>query len=331
MARFLRRVAVPSTTLAATRPHTFDLPVNPLSALILRISYTNPDPALIAWRYWASPLEAISRLTIRHNAARIYDAPLADLAVLSTLASHWPPWRRIRAYALNTRTRLTVPLCFGRRPYDPTECLPTAERGKLTLTVEPNFAEVQGGTLGIAVDTVELPDAKPTRYLRAIAQHNTRTSGDRLTFALPSNTTILGALLVDTQPPVGPKVSHAIQNVSLTLDNVETYYSSVFWDVLHGDLLRAAPELLTLAEHIHATNNTSEAAPLSEQQTDPISNLQLLSQYAWLDFDPLGDGQYLLDTRGLADIQVRTEPNETSTDPVRVLPLELINLAGGAQ
>lgn len=328
MAAFRRRRVVRDFNPRTTGPNVFDLPVDPLSALIVSIAWTSPNEALRAYNVWTQALSILSRVTVTRLGVDVIDAPLRDLAVLYAIAAHWPPWTRARAYASGFSSQLTVPLCFSRQPYSADEGLPATQRGDLLLSLEVSETEAAADSVRINVEAIELPDADPAAWLRVTTVNAVPQDGEDMIFTLPNNARLLGLLLHDDNP-VGPDVvTSSFGNMKLMIDNHETHYTDVTWDAMHGELLRAAPALLTLDEHVHAINNTSEAAPLSEQQTSPRSNLILLNRYAWLDLDPTRDGAYALDTSKGTAIELRARPTQTSSTPVQCLPLELVQLAG---
>lgn len=329
MAAFRRRRVVRDFNPRTIEPNTFELPVDPISALIVSLAWTSPNEAVRAYNIWTQALSILSRVTVRRLGVDIIDAPLRDLAVLYAIAAAWPPWTRARAYASGFQSQITVPLCFSRRPYSQAEGLPATQRGDLLLSLEVSETEAAADSVRINVEAIELPDADPSAWLRVTTVNAIPQDGEDMIFTLPNRARLLGLLLHDDNP-VGPDVvTSSFGNMKLMVDNVETHYHDVTWDAMHGELLRGAPSLFTLDEHIHATNNTSEALPLSEQQTSPRSNLALLNRYAWLDLDPTRDGEYALDTSKGTAIELRARPTQSSSTPVQCLPLELVTLAGG--
>ena len=58
---------------------------------------------------------------------------------------------------------------------------------------------------------------------------------------------------------------------------------------------------------------------------DNNSNVGFFDSYALLDFDPLDDGSYLLDTKGRARIHLRITADVA--DAIRIIPTELIDVA----
>jgi hypothetical protein len=53
-------------------------------------------------------------------------------------------------------------------------------------------------------------------------------------------------------------------------------------------------------------------------------------QYHYLDFDPLMDGSYALETRGVSTLDLDTNVDDITGTPVmRYLPIELVPAGGG--
>jgi len=64
--------------------------------------------------------------------------------------------------------------------------------------------------------------------------------------------------------------------------------------------------------------------PQNATTDDNNTNVGFFDQYALLDFDPLNDGSYLLDTAGRARVHLRI--NADVADAIRIIPTELIDV-----
>ena len=80
---------------------------------------------------------------------------------------------------------------------------------------------------------------------------------------------------------------------------------------------------LELLRSCVAAVEATEAATREQQQ-----DFDLLDNYGYVDLDPLGDDQYALDTAGAARVNFRVTCESASATAVRVLPVELVEVAG---
>ncbi len=67
------------------------------------------------------------------------------------------------------------------------------------------------------------------------------------------------------------------------------------------------------------TQNADTAA--EEQDDSDISN------YAYMDLDPTGDGTFAMDTKGLSDWALRIDAGDTNA--LRVIPVQEMMIGGG--
>jgi hypothetical protein len=108
--------------------------------------------------------------------------------------------------------------------------------------------------------------------------------------------------------------------VKLLKDNVEQYFPSSDAQTLSAlnAMFRTGPNP-ELASHVHQINDGA-ALSFSDDPVIPVS--QGFRGYFMMNFDPNGDGEYLLETAGAADIKLRAVG--TSATAVRVTPVELV-------
>src|SRR5512145_3366030 len=135
MARFLHSQPLPTRDFAASATlGPLDLPVNPLSLVVLGFEITATDPtALDVYSAIDDLLTNVTSVIIKHKGENIISGQLRDLVAVNGLtAGRWPGadrWDKTN----NGVRRIVVPLGFGRRSYDKDECFPATSRGNLTL------------------------------------------------------------------------------------------------------------------------------------------------------------------------------------------------------
>lgn len=320
MARFLHSVLQQDVTLAAGgSPLRVDLPVNPLSFLLMTIraqtSTANTLPTL------SNLLSVFSSVEILFKGSSIISASLADLARLSVHLWRAPIAREHLNDDANAVTFVTVPVPFGRTPYDPVEAFPASRRGDLVMvqTIASTFTNIT--SVSVQTEAVELLDATPERFIKATTISKTPTATGDHDVDLPLGNPILGCLLFGTTVPSGSSFNASIGQVKLLIDNVEQYYSQANWETLHNMASLRRVVDWDFEGHTHL-ENLAAAYTQNVESGPPSDAVRIDNAYAYLDFDPLKDGSYLLQTEGRGRVHLRITADVA--DAIRVLPVELI-------
>lgn len=137
MARILRTTFVMDAAQAANGTPDFDLPVNPLSVILLTVKALNNGATPALFTAVTSLLAAITDVRLTYRGANIIQGSLTDLAVLYGCLARWMPFGLNQQSADNAVRAITVPLCLGRRPYDPSECFPRPAGETSTCNSQP--------------------------------------------------------------------------------------------------------------------------------------------------------------------------------------------------
>jgi len=321
---FLRTVLIQNRTEAADRTFQQDLPVNPLSQILITLR------GVITAADTTNPLQSLydlaPNLAVRYRGQDIIRGSLYDLAVLNALISHQNPWGQMFQDGAAETWTLTVPINLGRRPYDAKECFPAVRRGDLVLEMTVDTVVGNIDLIDLQVETVELLDETPERYLKYTSGTQTFTSTTVDTVRLPIGNPLLGVLLAATTVPVGPVRITTWEQIRTKVDNVETLYAAANWDTLHGELLRRLKgNVHFLADHAHRFNG---AAAAFANTLEPIRSAAAISleRYAYLDFDPMEDGMFQLETAGRADVVIQRDVG--TADAGRFIPVELVSIGG---
>lgn len=328
MAQILRTVLIPDEAQSADGAPSFDLPVNPLSAVLLTVKALNATAAIADYRYLTALLSMITDVRISYRGASVLQGSLTDLAVLMARLTGWGPWQGNAVEVDNDVRFLTVPLIFGRRPYDVAECFPATRRGDLVMTLTTDIAVTGADGLVIQAETIELLEATPARFIKVTTTSKIQNAVIEHDIELPIGNDLLGVLLRDASPPQAAAFTAQFGAVALEVDNVETIAAETRWETLHGELLRNGAGLHSMRPHIHSVNAAGVAREDTLEQQEGDKGTSLLDNYAYLDFDPLGDGSYSLKTAGAARVNLRVSTEVAVATAMRVLPIELVPIAG---
>ena len=321
--RFLHSIAKPNTDFAASGSFpTVDLPVNPLSLILLNFELTNTNPAaLLTYSAIDDLFTSVSSVIVKHKGENIISGTLRDLAyVNAVIGQRFPGWDRLAQTNAGIR-RVTIPLAFGRKAYDPKECFPATSRGNLTLDLTRGANGAGFSDVNLTVETVELIEAEPERYLKYTPQAQTAVVG-QYDQALPIGNPYLALCFFDTALATLDTATSSWGQVKLLKDNVEQYYPLSDAQTLSGmnnmwfDGIPADPG------HVHGYDGAQAGMAVTDDMSVPVS--QGFRGYFTMNFDPNGDGMFVMDTQGAADIKIRAVG--TSATAVRVTPVELVSV-----
>lgn len=321
--RFLHTTASPLQVLTASASITpLDLPVNPLSVLFLRFRVTNVAPAALG-TYSAidSLISQITGIRVLHKGEQIIAGSLRDLMYTNWIFSGAKPKATSISEASGALRSLVFPLCLGHKPYDPHSCFPATTRGNLVLQMDAGALPAAYSAVSWSLETVELIEADPREYVKYVTQSRVSVVG-QFDAPLPIGNPLLGILMFDTGLGSTELEVTSWGTVKLLKDNVEQYYPLSDFPTLAGLLGWQSDEVNMWYGHTHQFNGA--AAGLAE--TDQADMAVSLGDrgYAYLDFDPLHDGTYQLETKGAADVKLRGVGLAASA--VRYLPIERVSV-----
>ncbi len=282
MAKFIRTNLVRDRT-AATEVFPLDLPVLPLSHLIVSLDmYNDTDEATLA-----EILAFINSITVSQNGKTIINCQSEDVYAVNTYLYGHRPVLTGKIATDNIWRCLSLIVPFGRKTFDPTECFPATQKGELTLTIDyaaPSSAATDG-TLN--VEAVQLVGASPRHYLKTITKTVTApgATGDN-DMSLPMGNDIIAIAIRNTTWPGASSHTFGVDMVSVLIDEVEEGYASARAQALTGDLI--------------FTQETQHGTIAAQGLITPDSVF-------WLDYDPHKDGEWLLETRGKASAKLVME------------------------
>jgi hypothetical protein len=321
--QFLRTIALANEDVpASTTRAGFDLPVNPLSMIFLRFQITNTNPAaLLTYSAIDDVITQITNVQITHKGESIINGSLRDIMVAMAARHALFPGAGTIVRASGAVRSFTFPICLGRKPYDPASCFPATSRGNLKMQFTAGADGAGLSDINVSVEAVELLDAQPAEYWKLTTLARDSVIG-QFDLDIPIGNKIAGILLFDTGLFASSDEVLSWGQVKLLKDNVEQYYASSDYEVLAGELCAQMGDSFAMRSgHAHQIN---DGAALS--QSDDAE--QVLSQgpngYAFMDFDPTRDGEYLLETEGSSRINLRGNGDEATA--VRALPFEVVTV-----
>jgi len=321
MAEFRRSILVDDVTPAADGDYTYDLPVEPISHLVLTFKALNAGTNVKATL--AQLLGAVENIQIIHKGAHIYQLSGADLFALSTILLGKEMFQENVINTDNATRAITLILPFGRQLYDPNECFIATRRGELQLKVSVDIADTGYDTLTFLFEVVELPGATPTQYLKTYTLSKTPTAVGDLDVDLPIGNKLLGILLWGTTIHSGTAWTQTIDKVQLLLNNVRRYYTETKAEALHGSLQELVSAANAFAEKFHMENLAATYTQNADTATEEADDTDL-SNYFFMNFGIKMPADYIIDTAPLSEIKVRITAGDNN--PLRVLPVGLVSV-----
>jgi hypothetical protein len=278
--KFIRSRLISDRT-SATEVLPTDLPTNPISHLIVTLcGYNVTDEATLA-----EILAFLNTLTVSKLGVTVANVQSEDLYALNCYLYGKRPILTSRIATDNQHRQLSFIVPFGRTICDPDECFPATQKGELTLTMDLTVLGTSVDNGLVNVDVVQLPDAKPTHYIKCVTKTEAAPGavGDH-EVVLPLGNEIVMIQLRETTFPGASSHVYGVEQAAVLVDEQEYGYSAAGAENLVGDMgLRV------------------------DGQSGDIAASGLVLPYCtvWLDFDPRGDGQYLLDTRDKKSVKMR--------------------------
>ena len=320
---FLHSVLAQNETVAQGTVITYDLPVNPLSFILLTLRFQQNKADL--QMDWDKVDAMLAKVEVLYKGSAIFSANGSDIEALDAMLMGYVPWINNRLGDDNEYTFYTFLIPLGRKLYSPAECFPRSVRGELLLqiTYQAAFAEIDG--VSVQIETVELPEAAPSRFLRVTTLSVTPTAAGEMDVELPIGNVLAGVLFFGTTIPLAAANVQTMTYSQLLIDNVRHYFSHTNFECWRQfAALRHRPPIAH-GYHIHQLDGATYAQYMDTSVVKYRNDRSL--QHLWWDLDPTGDDLYLLNTQGASDIVARIYAGDTSA--MRVLPCELVGRGVG--
>jgi hypothetical protein len=278
--RFIRSRLISDRT-SATEVLPVDLPTNPVSHLVISLcGYNVTDEATLA-----EILAFLNSITVSKLGVTIANVQSEDLYGLNCYLLGRRPILTARVATNHQDRLLSLIVPFGRKPFDPDECFPATQKGELTLTMDLTVLGTSIDNGLVNVDVIQLPDAHPTHYIKCITKVEAAPGAvGPHEVALPMGNEIVAVQLRETTFPGASSHTYGVEEAAVLVDEQEYGYSAAGAECLVGDL------------GLRVDGQSGDIA---------ASGLVLPYNTVWLDYDPRGDGQYLLDTKGRSSVKLR--------------------------
>lgn len=319
---FIHSVMAQDVTRVVNEVSTHDLPVNPLSFVLLTLRSNRTSAADKAIELIASMINNIAKIEVLYKGSAVFSMSGYDCVAAGLYVANFETWGINYQGAATEEISFTFCIPMGRRLYDPRECFPRSTRGELILQVTYGTAFTDQTSLEEQIETVELPDASPQQYLRMTTLSATLTVGIENDIPLPIGNPISDIVLWGAEVPAGAATLATLGYLQILVDNQRRFYSHTNYETHHNMAGRMRPAPGYWGSHEHHTVTTTLSGPV-------LPGSHLLHCYSHLPFDIFGDGEYALQTGGKSSVNLRIGVDVGVTGlAVRVIPCEIVSIGG---
>lgn len=319
----LHSVIAQDLTITASQRVTIDLPVNPITTILLTLRARDTGAVTAARGSLAAFLAQLATLRVVFKGTDIINAtPLDAFVTAAFLRGALPKHNTMEDTATAVRF-CTIPLMFSRKHYWPEEGFPASRRGELQLIIDVGASLAGFDQNSLQIETCEMLDAQPGRFIKYTTLARTWPATGQNDVDLPLGNPLLGCTLFGTSFPTGGSFNATFGQVSVLVDNVNFTYALTNWETLQNEIPARLSSAFEPWTHTHAENLAAAYAQSAETDV-PSQARDAFRQYAYLDWDPLMDGQYMLQTEGRGSVRVRAFADVA--DAARLIPIELVQL-----
>lgn len=285
---------------SATETIEKDLPNGALSHLIVTVSGEQAtDEATLA-----EIIAFINKIDVTKKGVSIFSAESEDAYGVNCYLYKRRPILTNCITTDDAIRALTLIVPFGRKIFDPSECYPATSKGDLTLRANMTALATSITDGLVNIEAVELVGASPTRFLKTTMMTVVApgATGDN-DVELPLGNKIVAIQIRMTTFPTITTDLYGVAEASILVENKQYGYASAKAHCLMGDAifrLGGFPSTMLL-----------------QQLVNPAS-------IVWMDFDPHGDDEYLLETEGKSSVKLRL--NMGVNEATYITLLELVDV-----
>ncbi len=324
--QFIHSVLAQDVTCAGGDLVPYDLPVNPLSHILITLKFIRTTAAEANVPAFSRVLNLMDRIEVLYKGSAIFSMSGPDAAAAGLLVAGFESWGLNYSGIAVEEGSFTFLVPLTRFLYSERECFPRSTRGELILQITYEAAFTGMTDVQAQIETVELPDAAPEQYLRMTTLSLTPAVAGEHDVELPIGNPISELVLFGTTIPVGAADAATLGFLQVLVDNHRVFYSHTNFETIHNmaGRMRAAPGYW--GYHTHWAPIAGAADAIIDSV---IAGNHLLKQYIHVPFDIFRDGRYALQTAGKSDVILRIGVDVGGETALRVIPCEIVPASRG--
>lgn len=319
---FIQSILSHDEAVAVSTVPTYDLPVNPLSHILITLKYDQNLANDIGG--FVNILAMMSRVEVLYKGSAVFSMSGLDAYACGLFICNFESWTANNSGDDNAELSITFLVPLTRTLYSPRECFPATTRGELILQITYAAAFTNIDDARAQIETVELVGATPEQFLKMTTKAVTPTATGQLDIELPIGNDISDLVLWGTTKPVDDSDTVTINLMEILVDNINHFYPESNFETIHNmaGQMRTVP-----GYHGFHTHRLLEAAYAQWDDTSAvIAEHHVLAHHLWMPFDIFRDGMFTLHTRGASDVVLRVDAGDTN--PIRCIPCEVVKSAG---
>lgn len=320
---FIQSILAHNVAVVLGTVPTYDLPVNPLSHILLTIKCARLDRAATDSPPFMSLPAILGRIEVLYKGSAIYSLSGVDCFASGIHINGFESWGVNAEDIEDGEWSVTLLVPMTRTLYLPSECFPKTTRGELILQLTYAAASAEWDDIRMQIETVELPEASPTQFIKQTTLSATPTANVAFDVPLPIGNQISDIIIWQHQIQVTTNDTAAIDKLEILVDNMNHFYPESFKETIQNMSGRLRPPPGYWGSHVHKTYTTPVTAG------DPTGiNLAMdhvIACYMHLPFDIFKNGEYALKTAGASDINLRLDI--TAFGALRIIPVEIVSSA----
>lgn len=293
------------------------LPTNPLTFIAITLRCLTAAANVVD----TAMLLALQLLSVqvRFRGAQIMALSGDDLLRMTACMGVHAPKLYNPAIADNSPRSLTVLIPFGRKLFDMNECFPSTQKGETELYISWDAVTSSYDNILLDISTIELPEAKPTRFLRMTTMSDTPAATGDKDYDLPRLAPLCGIGVFQTAS-YPTNATPTINAIKVLLNSLDTGWTDVDPVTMRG----LSPMNAPAAVACDTTTQLENAAASYTQNVLSTGQHSLTGadrDFMYLDYDPARDDKHLLGGDKAAEVKMRI--NFGATSAIRIIPVEL--------
>jgi hypothetical protein len=323
---FIHSVLAQDETAAAGTIVSYDLPVNPLSHILITLKFIRTTAAEANVPAFSRVLNLMDKIEVLYKGSAIFSMSGPDAVAAGLLVAGFESWGVNYCGVAVEECSFTFLVPLGRTLYSERECFPRSTRGELILQITYEAAFTGMTDVQAQIETVELPQAAPEQYLRMTTLSLTPAVAGEHDVQLPIGNPISELILFGTTFPVGNADAATLGFLQILVDNHRRFYSHTNFETIHNMAGRMRCPPGYWGYHTHWAPIAAAADAIIDSV---IACNHLLKQYVHVPFDIFRDGRYALETAGKSDVVLRIGVDVGGEAALRVIPCEIVKAAMG--
>jgi len=303
---------------------TYDLPVNPLSHILLTLKGARLDTAVTDVPPPLGLVATIDRIEVLYKGSAVYSLSGVDCFAASLLVNRFETWGVNAVDSENAEWAQTMLVPLTRVLYSPVECFPRTTRGELVLQLTYAAANAEFDDLRLQIETVELPDATPSRFIKQTTLSATPTANVPFDVSLPIGNPISELVIWQHQIQLDDSDTAGLDKLEILIDNKNHFYPESFIEVLQNMTGRMRCPPGYWGGHTHKLMGATFSQ--GDQTSAPKPENHPIGCYLHMPFDIFRDGGYALQTAGASDVTLRMEV--AAFGAFRIIPVEVVTSEG---